>query len=164
MSAPHPHPEHCEIHAEMVQSPDVESPDPNPLPPIPTDESWPHTQQGWHLIEFPWFQWAHTQDLQAPVFAFDKQMTPMELRSQPAKTRVGERKIKSHTDTRPISTHTGLSPMMFTLRVSSPRCLRKIHPIYAQCPCSCLRVIYLSFCDCSCFFFCLCARMSCMCK
>lgn len=112
----------------MVQSPDVESPDPNPLPSMPTDESRPHTQRGWHLIEFPWFQWAHTQDLQVPVFAFDKQMTPMELRSQPAKTRVGERKIKSHTDTRPISTHMGLSPMMFTLCVLSPRCLPKIHP------------------------------------
>lgn len=85
---------HCEVYAEMVQSPDVESPNPNPPPSVPTDESQPLTQQGWHLIEFPWFQWAQTQDLQVPVFAFDKQMTPMELRSQPAKTRIGKRKNK----------------------------------------------------------------------
>lgn len=44
-------------------------------------------------------------------------MTPMELRSQPAKTRARQRKIKSHTQTGPISTHQGLSPMTFALRV-----------------------------------------------
>lgn len=166
MSAP-PLPNHCEIHAEMVQSPDVKSPDPNTPPPYPRTNPG-LTQQGWHLIEFPWFQWAHTQDLQVPVFAFDKQMTPMELRSQPAKTRVGERKIKSHTDTRPISTHTELSPMMFTLCVLSPRCLRKIHPLHTHTMPLLLSLcaIYLSLCDCSFFvlFFCLCTTMRCMCK
>lgn len=152
---------HCEIYAEMVQSPDVESPNPNPPPSIPTDESQPLTQQGWHLIEFPWFQWAHTQDLQVPVFAFDKQMTPMELRSQPAKTRVGKRKIKSRTDTRPISAHAGLSPMMFTLWVLSPRCIRKIHPLHWQCLRCRLHVVFFfsSFWDCS-----SCTRIRCMCK
>lgn len=48
----------------------------------------------------------------------------MELRSQPAKTRVRQRKIKSCTQTSPISTRQGLSPMMFTLCVLSPRWLR----------------------------------------
>lgn len=133
---------HCEIYAEMVQSPDVESPNPNPPPSIPTDRIPASHAAGmtpnWiSLVSMS----THTQDLRVPVFAFDKQMTPMELRSQPAKTRVGERKIKSHTDTRPISTHTGLSPMMFTLCVLSPRCLWKIHPLHRQCLCSCLCVI-----------------------
>lgn len=108
---------------EMVHFPDVESPNPNPS--ISTDESQPHTQWGCRLIEFPWSQWTHSQDLQVPVLAFDKQMTPMELRSQPAKTRARERKIKSRTQTSPISTHPGLSPMLFTLCVLSPWCLRR---------------------------------------
>lgn len=117
------HLNHCELFSlKTVHGPDVDSPSPNP--PISTDESYPHTQKGHHLIEFPCSQWTHTQDLQVPVLAFDKQMTPMELRSEPAKTRVRGRKIKSCTQTSPISTHPGLSPGMFTLCVLSPCWLR----------------------------------------
>lgn len=131
---------------EMVQSPDVESPNSNPS--ISTDESQPHTQRGCRLIEFPWFQWTHTQDLQVPVLAFDKQMTPMELRSQPAKTRVREKKIKSRTQTSPISTHPGLSPMMFALCVLSPCWLRGEfipHTHTNAHKCSCLTVWRCTF-------------------
>lgn len=120
------------ISLEMLHSPDVESPNPNP--PISTDESRAaHTRWRRRLIEFPWSQWTHTQDLRVPVLAFDKQMTPMELRSEPAKTRVRERKIKSCAQTSPISTHAGLSPMMFTLCVLSPCWLRgEIHPTHTH--------------------------------
>lgn len=112
-----------------LRSPVVEWPNPNPS--IHTDESQPHMQLGCNLIEFSWFQWARTQDLQVPVFAFDKQMTPMELRSQPAKTRLREGKIKSHTQTSPISTHTGLSPVMFTLVCVEPLLAQlKIHSLH----------------------------------
>lgn len=86
-----------------VPSPVVEWPNPNPS--IHTDESQPHMQLGCNLIEFSWFQWAHTQDLQVPVFAFDKQMTPMELRSQPAKTRVREKNKVPYTDKPNIDSH-----------------------------------------------------------
>lgn len=93
---------------EMLHSPDVESPNPNP--PISTDESQPHKQWGCGLIEFPWSQWTHTQNLQVPVLAFDKQMTSMELRSQPAKTRVREWKNKVLQSDKPNIDSPGIEP------------------------------------------------------
>lgn len=81
----------CTLFLEMVNPPDVQSPALIPLYPLMNPG---HTQQGFHLIEFPWSQWTHTQDPQVPVLAFDKQMTPMELRSEPAKTWVRQRKNK----------------------------------------------------------------------
>lgn len=118
------------IFLKWYAPPDVESACSNPS--ISTDESQPHTQWGHHLIEFPCLQWTHTQDLRVPVLAFDKQMTPTELRSESAKTRVRGRKIKSCTQTNPISTHPGLSPVMFTLCVEPLFVHGVIRPAYTH--------------------------------
>lgn len=154
---------------EMLRSPDVESASPNPS--ISTDESQPHTQWGHRLIEFPCLQWTHTQDLRVPVLAFDKQMTPMELRSESAKTRVRGRKIKSCTQTSPISTHPGLSPGMFALCVCwvpvGPRgdssCLHThFYTHHPEKDVQALTVWPLSFCYCYLSF--LHIWIECMCK